>query len=85
MQINMTTARLNKLADECHAASMAYIEIVTNAAIDQMQLYGIEPSEENITVPNIAMYAAKRLNVPVESIEPELTKFMVLEGMAGYE
>ena len=74
-------AQLRKLNDNIHENAMRFIEIATNAAIDQMNLEGI--STEHISVELWTEMAAKNLNADPIDFIPDFKRLLELEGMIG--
>lgn len=71
---------LTKHSKECHTSAMAYINMVTNAAMAQMKIERCTISED-ITPQLIGHYAARNLGIDAEHLTQEITSMMVLEGL----
>ncbi|MCP3810031.1 hypothetical protein ABEW32_03440 [Paenibacillus jamilae] len=77
----LTRKQLRKHYEQCHKSAMSFIEIVTNAAGDQMKIEGIEFDPNNISVEQICELAAKNLNADVIDLMPDYVELMEFEKM----
>lgn len=73
--------RLESLYSQSHEASFSFIEIVTNAAIDQMKVEGVEMDPSNIDVLLISQMAAKKLGLNSGELYIKYKEMMLFEGM----
>ncbi|MNH94447.1 hypothetical protein D3C73_470680 [compost metagenome] len=80
-----TRRRLEKLYSQSHENAMEYIDIITNAAMDQMKIDGVNLDPHNIDIPLICKMAAKHLNANYQDILHDYTDVMVFEGMISIE
>lgn len=81
----LTRRRLTKLYAESHEKAMEYIEIVTDAAFNQMKIEGVVMDPSNIDIKLISQMAAKNLNADFNDIYHDYTDLMVFEGMIAIE
>ena len=81
----LTRRRLEKLYAQSHETAMQYIDIVTNAAMDQMKVEGVDFDPYNIDIPLICRMAAKHLNADYHDILHDYTDVMVYEKMISIQ
>lgn len=73
--------QVNKHLEECHESALKFIEIVTDAAGEQMQIENITFDEKNISLDLICSLAAKNLEIDVEKLTSDYLDLMALEKM----
>jgi hypothetical protein len=73
--------KMQQHLENCHVSAMAFIEIVTNTAINQAHSEGRTFLPEEITPETIGLYAARKTGLDAEQLIKDYTDMMVLEGM----
>lgn len=81
MKNQFTNKMLTRHLEQCHTSAMAFIEIITNAAIGQIEIERMNVMPEDMTPELIGRYAAKSLGMEAEQLINDYTSMMVLEGM----
>lgn len=76
--------QLQKLLRTCYGAAQEYVNIVSESAIEQMKSEGIEMTIENMNLPTMSVYAAKKMGVDPKTIIHPYSNLMILLGYAEH-
>lgn len=82
MSAEFKKAQLRKYHEACHKAAMDFIDLVTNAAGEQMKIEGITIDTLNFEISELCKLASRNLNADEIELEHDYVEMLILEGMA---